>query len=301
MLWGEGEGSRSALLNLPQPLIPKPRYLSATIRLLQLPQPCRVRAAVGHLWRHHAVGTGGGHCCGHRPGHALLRLGLCTGAADEQALPSAGCSASRHKTQTCVVQPHPVGWHSFYRTETNTAPCAAPPTLLVPQSQLSSFTLVPSRSGIVRSGDQEAALELLRPAHLVTAQLRGFLFFGIANAISTRLHAAASSLDAAGTGISGSGGGGEAVGTAASPLRAGAQQAADRLYPGSGSKHDGALFALASAPKFLLLDFSRVKGIDATAARTLGALFRHVQLDSEAWQAASTERQLQLQPLQSAI
>lgn len=41
-----------------------------------------------------------------------------------------------------------------------------PPT----QSQLSAFALVPGRSGIVRSADQEAALELLRPTHLICAR-----------------------------------------------------------------------------------------------------------------------------------
>ena len=41
------------------------------------------------------------------------------------------------------------------------------------QSQLSAFSLAPGRSRIVRAADQEAALELLRPTHLVSAQVGG--------------------------------------------------------------------------------------------------------------------------------
>ena len=146
------------------------------------------------------------------------------------------------------------------------------------------------QSGIVRSADQEAALELLRPAHLATAQLRGFLFFGIANAISTRLHRAAMQLEEAGR--EGEGGGGLARAASAAPPSIAAspwrprgahaqqqQRPADRLY-GDSSKHGGAVRASLAAPKFFVLDFSRVKGLDATAARTLGTLYRDLaQLD----------------------
>lgn len=138
------------------------------------------------------------------------------------------------------------------------------PTL---QSQLSSFALVPGRSGIVRAADQEAALELLRPTHLVSAQLRGFLFFGVAATLSQRLHEAAQSLES-GQGSSGGGGGDEAGGS-----RGDSPAAADALYPAGSSKHGGALHASLAAPRFLLLDFSGVKGVDATAARTLASLF----------------------------
>ncbi|KAI3438511.1 hypothetical protein D9Q98_000939 [Chlorella vulgaris] len=161
------------------------------------------------------------------------------------------------------------------------------------KAQLSNFSLGQGHSGIVRSADQEAALELLRPTHMVAARLRGFLFFGTANAISTRLHAAAKSLEAAGgTSSSGSSselGGGASLPSgngAVSPILAtspwrlrGPQRPADRVY-GDSSKHNGALFASVAAPKFMVVDFSQVKGLDATAARTLGALFRDLaQLD----------------------
>lgn len=138
------------------------------------------------------------------------------------------------------------------------------------QSQLDSFTLVPGRSDIVRAADQEAALELLRPAHLVSAQLRGFLFFGVAATLSRRLHEAAQGLES-GLGAAAAATNSSSSASAPPGLRA----AADRLYADS-SKHGGALFAAVTAPRFLLLDFSRVKGIDATAARTLAALFRCV-------------------------
>ena len=181
------------------------------------------------------------------------------------------------------------------RRQLSPCPPLPPPTLrrgaLPPlrplQSQLSSFALVPGRAScIVRAADQEAALELLRPSHLLCAQLRGFLFFGVSHAISTRLHAAARRLDAglhgaeegvgqeeqwAGGASGGANGGANGGGSA---WRAQQAAAADRLYTREGSKHGGALWAAANAPKFLLLDFTRVKGIDATAARTLGSLFR---------------------------
>lgn len=174
------------------------------------------------------------------------------------------------------------------------------------QSQLSAFTLAPGRSRIVRAADQEAALELLRPAHLVSAQvgqlpsglllccfcshaiglmgspvlcsgpaapstppgshplarpcllqLRGFLFFGVANAISVRVHEAAQCLA---SGLSseacGVGGSSPVAGGAWGRLQSQQARQADRLYAGS-SKHDGALFASAAAPRFLLLDLSR--------------------------------------------
>lgn len=129
---------------------------------------------------------------------------------------------------------------------------------------------MPGRSRIVRAADQEAVLELLRPHHLVSSSLRGFLFFGIANAISTRVHEAAQSLE------SGPGG----AGARASPGRSSSDddaQQVERLYAGS-SKHDSALFATAAAPRFLLLDLSLVKGMDATSARTLATLLRWVRL-----------------------
>lgn len=98
-------------------------------------------------------------------------------------------------------------------------------------------------------------------------RLRGYLFFGVANAFSTRLHAAAASLDA---GLHGEGRGAGTIASAGArdeaspslsrgsgggggPLGARQQAAADRLYTRDSSKHGGALCAFATAPKFLLL------------------------------------------------
>ena len=169
------------------------------------------------------------------------------------------------------------------------------------QSQLSTFALMHGRSGIVRPADQDAALELLRPHHMLSAQLRGFLFFGVANAIGTRLHDAAKCLEGgtggagrdAGRGVGGAGAPWGALAPAARDAQqqlaaavvpAADVQAAGWLYRDGGSKHNGALAVLAAAPKFLLLDFSRVKGMDATAARTLAALFRWGDGAVPAWQ-----------------
>lgn len=60
-----------------------------------------------------------------------------------------------------------------------------------------------------------------------------------------------------------SGLGSEACGAGGSPTAGGwggvGAQQADRLFAGT-SKHGGALFASAAAPRFLLLDFSRCGG-----------------------------------------
>ena len=148
------------------------------------------------------------------------------------------------------------------------------------QSQLSTLAPVPGRSRIVRAADQEAALELLRPSHLASVQLRGWLWFGTAASVSSRLHEAAQALEsglggAADSGCGGGSGGGSPAALAAGARAAASQHHADRLYADS-SKHGGALFAAVAAPRFLLLDLGAAKGLDATAARTLAALFRRV-------------------------
>lgn len=43
------------------------------------------------------------------------------------------------------------------------------------------------RSGVVRTLEQQAALDLF-DARVVTARLRGFVFFGSANSIGIKLH-----------------------------------------------------------------------------------------------------------------
>lgn len=138
------------------------------------------------------------------------------------------------------------------------------------QSQLSSLAPVPGRSRIVRGADQEAALELLRPTHLASVQLRGWQWFGTAASVSRRLHEAAQGLESAGLG----GASGTSLAAAGAQATA-SQRHADRLYADS-SKHGGALHAAVAAPRFMLLDLSATKGLDATAARTLAALCRRV-------------------------
>eukprot|EP00887_Chlorella_sp_A99_P004621 scaffold4.g4621.t1 len=120
---------------------------------------------------------------------------------------------------------------------------------------VAAFRVLPAQSSVVRAAEPGAVLAMLRPAHLATMQLRGFIFFGTASHLGRRLHAAASEL---------------AAGAAAS------EAAAEALYSGT-SKHGSALVAAAAAPRFFLLDFTHARGLDATGARTLGVLLRDLQ------------------------
>ncbi len=111
----------------------------------------------------------------------------------------------------------------------------------------------------------ESSASLTHPRPHLPCRLRGFLFFGVANAFSSRLHAAAASLDAGmhGEGLAAEGGtatatedepGGFLTSSSGSgPLGARQEAAAARLYTRDSSKHGGALCAFATAPKFLLL------------------------------------------------
>jgi SulP family sulfate permease len=116
------------------------------------------------------------------------------------------------------------------------------------RSQLRSLELAgpARRSGVVRTVEQRAALDLLGPRCARAARLRGFCFFASAPNIARRLEEASAALAAPG-------GGGAALGDGYA----------------RGAARAAALAALEAAPRFLLLDFSRVTGMDASGARAV--------------------------------
>ena len=121
------------------------------------------------------------------------------------------------------------------------------------RAAVASFRVLAAQSSVVRAAEPRAALDLLRSAHLATAQMRGFIFFGTANTLGRHLHAVALSLR---------------------PSARDSAAAAAGLY--NGSKHGRALVAAAAAPRYFVLDFSHAKGLDATGARVFGVLLRCV-------------------------
>lgn len=68
-------------------------------------------------------------------------------------------------------------------------PASPPSPATCLQSQVTGLGLVHMRSGVVRTLEQQAALDLF-DSRLVTARLRGFVFFGSANAVGAKLHQA---------------------------------------------------------------------------------------------------------------
>ncbi|GAB4817875.1 hypothetical protein N2152v2_004921 [Parachlorella kessleri] len=132
------------------------------------------------------------------------------------------------------------------------------------KSQVTGLGLVHMRSGVVRTLEQQAALDLF-DARLVTARLRGFIFFGSANSIGIKLHQAAQGL----------------VESDHSALRfsESAELAVDHSRRTVGEGYEAlkitqAQEALARAPRYMLLDFTHATGLDATGARTFGILCR---------------------------
>ncbi|KAL4419479.1 hypothetical protein ABPG77_008281 [Micractinium sp. CCAP 211/92] len=170
------------------------------------------------------------------------------------------------------------------------------------KATVTAFTVVPSRSGAVRTFDQRTVLDMLS-GRIVAVSLSGYLFFGSSvDVVSKVVSIAASTLEnqphldsaAAAAAVA------EAEADAqqgASAQQAQQQQAQRRprlaslpsaatltktynsvgplleSKPGSGGNQPAKVAAaLAESPRFLILDFRRVQGLDATAARSFVTL-----------------------------
>ncbi|KFM27070.1 Uncharacterized protein C24H6.11c [Auxenochlorella protothecoides] len=119
---------------------------------------------------------------------------------------------------------------------------------------LRTFSVVPSRSGAVRTWDHRRVLEHFVP-RVRACSLQGYLFFGSSVLVSAKVLAVAQDLVAS-------------LGQLA--------RQESRGRPRTQRESEKLQGALIRAPLFLILDFKRVQGMDATAARTFVSL--HVRL-----------------------
>ena len=115
---------------------------------------------------------------------------------------------------------------------------------------LETGTDLKGQSGVVRTVEQAVALEILRGNSVAIARIKGFLFFGSAQSVNVAL-----------------------------------QDAAARLAHGVTEHFKETLSllestALSSAPKFLILDFSQLTGIDASGAKVIGSLCQFLERNS---------------------
>eukprot|EP01025_Chloroclados_australasicus_P038986 TRINITY_DN4023_c0_g1_i5.p1 TRINITY_DN4023_c0_g1~~TRINITY_DN4023_c0_g1_i5.p1 ORF type:complete len:784 (+),score=96.96 TRINITY_DN4023_c0_g1_i5:30-2354(+) len=137
------------------------------------------------------------------------------------------------------------------------------------QVQVAAFGVVPSRSGAVRTMKQRNVLDLFL-GNMLAVSLNGYVFFGSSVKISQRVKEvgkvvrdakwrADGNLDQSATGQM-------------LRRRQSGQEFVYNLYGKLPELTEQCIKAVEAAPKFLLLDFRRVTGLDATAARTLASL-----------------------------
>ncbi|KAL4859503.1 putative vacuolar membrane protein [Chlorella vulgaris] len=122
-----------------------------------------------------------------------------------------------------------------------------------------------ARSSVVRTVEQQAALDMLSSPKMATVKLNGFVFFGSANSIGQKLQEEAERL----------GGGPPAeVEERREELEEAIHNSLRTLGEAYlGVKHTQAVAALRASPAYLVLDFGAVRGLDATGARTMGMVY----------------------------
>lgn len=122
------------------------------------------------------------------------------------------------------------------------------------RSQVQNLEVGRAKSSVVRTVEHQQALALLRDTHTVTVKLQGFVFFGSASSIGTKLNNIASRL-----------GGEEAV------------QMIDFEQLDLRFSQERCMGAVNAAPKFLIIDFSKVTGLDSSGARTIAGVTRELE------------------------
>lgn len=164
---------------------------------------------------------------------------------------------------------------------------------------ISAFNVVPSRSGTVRTFDQRTVLDMFG-GRITAVSLSGYLFFGSSVNVVERVIAIAKCTldsqphldpqqqhDAGGADAAGSSGEEQQAGrrmSTALPSSATLCRTYDNVaqflegQPGTGGEQAANVAAaLAESPRFLILDFRRVQGLDATAARSFVTLHNKLQ------------------------
>jgi len=129
----------------------------------------------------------------------------------------------------------------------------------------SSITVVPSMSSNMRTYDQRIVLQLMK-GHLITVNLTGYIFFGSALRLSEEMRQLAEEMGAT-----------KSDGTYAPPE--GAASAPPDTPSGDLNlkQHQLAARLDAIAPSFLVLDFKRVTGFDASSAQAFSGLKRKLK------------------------
>ncbi|KAI8107618.1 hypothetical protein M9435_002646 [Picochlorum sp. BPE23] len=122
------------------------------------------------------------------------------------------------------------------------------------QSQVQNLEAGRCRSSVIRTVEHQAALSVLRDSHTVTVQLQGFIFFGSASSIGTKLNNLAALL----------------VSDEASAL------VGTEVYE-YGLNLEQCENASAASPRFLVIDFSKVSGMDSSGSRTISGVTRELQ------------------------
>lgn len=165
---------------------------------------------------------------------------------------------------------------------------------------MTAFTVVPSRSGAVRTFDQRTVLDMFS-GRITAVSLSGYLFFGSSVSVVEKVVSIASSTldtqphtDPAAAAVAAVAAV-ESQALAGRPLPGQQQQLKLEKLPSigtlartydnvgqllgsrSGTEPSKLAAALAQSPRFLILDFRRVQGLDATAARSFVTLHNKLQ------------------------
>lgn len=137
------------------------------------------------------------------------------------------------------------------------------------QSQLESLTSAQDlRSKVVRTIDHEATLQMLWKTHATASRLQGFVFFGSAQSIGTKLQEEAKAV--AGSGMDDEEKERERLQSA---VITSLQEMGDSVTTG---KLENIVRVMLDAPRFFIVDFTRVSGMDSTGARMVGSTLREM-------------------------
>ena len=145
------------------------------------------------------------------------------------------------------------------------------------ESQIRTFSLARGRlrSSVVRSLEQQEALSFLWSERTAAARVQGFVFFGSAHGITSKIHAAAESLkhDVSSRYFEAC----DLDEIEPDELRNALAGHYNHQNIGMAlNKSQQASAALAEAPRFLIIDWSRATGCDASGARTIAGCLREV-------------------------
>ncbi|KAK9810835.1 hypothetical protein WJX73_000129 [Symbiochloris irregularis] len=127
-----------------------------------------------------------------------------------------------------------------------------------------TFTVVPSRSSAIRTLSERLVLELFN-RRMAAVTLTGYIFFGSSISISDEVMTVAKNL------VSNED---DKLEEAVREIQAAEKQGSDTFQ---NTTRETLRAAFAAAPRFILLDFRQVHGLDATAAQSFGTLWSRLR------------------------